>query len=84
MKKDVINSVGFPLLGSLQDDECKSETYYNIGEATWSNLQNQIAKWVNANGGKATVKIKTAIRFDKKKIKEILEKNESINQIKCE
>ncbi|MFL0097235.1 hypothetical protein V3A08_05485, partial [Tenacibaculum maritimum] len=71
-------------LGSLQDDECKSETYYNIGEATWSNLQNQIAKWVNANGGKATVKTKTAIRFDKKKIKEILKKNESINQIKCE
>jgi len=66
------------------NDECKADTYYNIGEATWTNLQNQIAKWVNFNGGEAVVKTKTAIRFDKTKIKEILESNDRIDQIKCD
>ncbi|WP_299160887.1 hypothetical protein [uncultured Tenacibaculum sp.] len=65
-------------------DECKEDTYYNIGEETWSNLQNEIKDWVNAYNGKATVKEKVAKRFDKTKLKEMLEKNESIDQIKCD
>lgn len=68
---------------SEDNSECSEDTYYNIGEATWSNLQEQIKTWVNANGGVATVVPKTAIRFDKTKLKELLESNESINQINC-
>jgi len=64
-------------------DDCQEDTYYNIGEATWSNLQEEIAQWVNDNGGQATVVPKTAIRFDKAKLKEVLESNESIDQIPC-
>uniref|UniRef100_UPI00261D0462 hypothetical protein n=1 Tax=uncultured Tenacibaculum sp. TaxID=174713 RepID=UPI00261D0462 len=63
--------------------ECKEDTYYNIGEATWSNLQEQIKNWVVKNGGEASVIPKTAIRFDKNKLKEMLEKNEAIDKIKC-
>ncbi|MDX8554659.1 hypothetical protein MK851_13635 [Tenacibaculum sp. 1B UA] len=68
---------------SEDNSECSENTYYNIGEATWSNLQEQIKTWVNANGGVATVVPKTAIRFDKTKLKELLESNETINQINC-
>ena len=68
---------------SEDNSECSEDTYYNIGEATWSNLQEQIKTWVNANGGIATVVPKTAIRFDKTKLKELLESNETINLINC-
>jgi hypothetical protein len=63
--------------------ECKEDTYYNIGEATWSNLQEQIKDWIIENGGQAQVVPKVAIRFDKTKLKEMLESNESIDQIQC-
>ena len=64
-------------------EDCQEDTYYNIGEATWSNLQEEIAQWVIDNDGQATVVQKTAIRFDKTKLKEVLESNESIDQIPC-
>ncbi len=67
----------------LSGNECKEDTYYNIGEETWSNLQNEIKEWVNDNGGGAEVIPKTAIRFDKTKLKELLENNETIDQINC-
>ena len=65
-------------------DECKEDTYFNIGEATWSNLQKEIKDWVNAFNGEAKIIEKTAKRFDKNKLKQILESNESINKIKCD
>lgn len=64
-------------------EDCQEDTYYNIGEATWSALQEHIKQWVIDNGGQAEVPPKIAIRFDKDKLKEILESNESINQIPC-
>ncbi len=64
-------------------DECKEDSYYNIGEATWSNLQEEIKQFIVDNGGQAEVVPKTAVRFDKDKIKELLESNESIDQINC-
>lgn len=48
-----------------------------------SNPQNEIQQWVIDNGGQATVVPKTAIRFDKEKLKELLEINETIDQINC-
>lgn len=62
-------------------NECKEETYYNIGDTTWSNLQEEIKNWVNAYGGQAKIIPRIAIRFDKTKLKELLEKNETIDQI---
>lgn len=67
----------------LGNSECKEDTYYNIGEATWSNLQEEIKQWINNNGGQSNVVPKTAIRFDKNKLKKILESNETIDKINC-
>tara|TARA_R110000868_G_C10826469_1_gene759007 strand:+ start:258 stop:647 length:390 start_codon:yes stop_codon:yes gene_type:complete len=64
-------------------NECKEDSYYNIGEATWSNLQEEIKQFIIDKGGQAEVIPKTAIRFDKTKLKEILESNSSIDQILC-
>ncbi len=49
-----------------------------------SNLQEQIKQWAIENGGQAFVIPKTAIRFNKSKIKEMLESNETIDQILCD
>jgi len=46
-------------------------------------MQQEILHWVIANGGQASVIPKTAVRFNKSKIKEMLERNESIDQIPC-
>jgi hypothetical protein len=43
-------------------------------------LQNEIRDWVINNGGQAEVVPKTAVRFPKEKIKELLESNETIDQ----
>jgi len=66
-------------LGS--DIECQQDTYYDIADATWQNLQQEIAQWVNDNGGQAVVNTPKAVRVDKEKIVEILTTNQSIDQI---
>jgi len=73
----------YNLLAGSPSAECKEDTYYNIGEETWSNLQNEIKQWINDNDGQAEVIPKTAIRFDKTKLKELLESNETIDEINC-
>jgi hypothetical protein len=40
-------------------------------------------QWINDNGGQAEVIPKTAIRFDKTKLKELLKSNETIDEINC-
>lgn len=65
------------------DEECQQNDYYNIAEATWENMQQEIAQWINDYGGEATIVQKTAVRVNKEKIKEILESNETIDQILC-
>lgn len=64
--------------------ECQQSTYYDIAEATWQNMQQEIADWINddlSNGGQATINTPKAERVDKGKIEEILTSNESIDQI---
>ncbi len=68
----------------LGNSTCKEDTYYNIGDATWTNLQNEIEQWINDNGGQVSVVPRTAIRFDKNKLQELLEQNETIDQINCD
>jgi len=63
--------------------ECQQDTYYNIAEATWKNMQQEITDWVNVNDGQANIVPKKAIRVNKEKIKELLLSNETINQINC-
>ena len=75
------------LLNIGANTECQQETYYDIAEATWENLQQEIADWINSpesNGGQATIIPKTAIRVDKEKIEELLTSTETINQINCD
>jgi len=70
-------------LGS--DIECQQDTYYDIAEATWQNMQEEIANWINddelSNGGQASINPPKAARVDKEKIVEILTTNDSIDQI---
>lgn len=62
--------------------ECQQDTYYNIAEVTWQNLQQEIKDWiVNEGGGQALVNTPKAVRVKKETIEEILTTNESINQI---
>ena len=63
--------------------ECQQDTYYNIAEATWENMQQEITDWVNVNDGQANIVPKKAIRVNKEKIKELLLSNETIDQINC-
>lgn len=63
--------------------DCQEDTYYNIGEATWSGLQKNIKNWINENGGQAVVIEKVAIRFKKEKLKELLEGSQEITDINC-
>jgi len=72
--------------------ECQQDTYYNIAEATWKNMQQEIADWINSlesNGGQATISPSTAVRLTKEKLKEIFESDEpitqtTIDQINCD
>lgn len=69
------------LLNIGASTECQQETYYDIAEATWQNLQQEIANWVNNNGGQATINTSETVRVKKEKIEEVLTDNESIDQI---
>jgi hypothetical protein len=63
---------------------CKQDTYYKIAQATWENMQQEIVQWINEEGGgQAEVIPKIAVLVDRQKIKELLESNETINQINC-
>ncbi len=66
---------------TLANEECQQDTYYNVAEATWQNLQQEIADWINNNGGQATINAPKAVRVDKDKIIEILTTKGSIDQI---
>ena len=77
---DIVNSIP-SLLGG--NDQCNQDTYYNIAEATWENMQQEITQWINNNGGHAVIGTKKAVRVDKDKIKSLLESNETISQIPC-
>ena len=62
--------------------ECQQDTYYNIAEATWQNLQQEIKDWIeNEGGGQATINTPKAVRVKKETVEEILTTNESIDQI---
>lgn len=61
--------------------ECQQDTYYNVAEVSWKNMQEEIASWINNNGGHATVKPSTAVRVKKEDILSLLRSNETISQI---
>lgn len=75
----------FPATIFDSDIQCQQETYYDIAEATWQNMQQEIANWINneeiSHGGQAVVNAPKAVRISKEKITEILTTNESIEQI---
>ncbi|KAB1071096.1 hypothetical protein F6U93_01525 [Tamlana haliotis] len=67
------------------DEECQQNDYYNVAEATWKNMQQEISEWINddeiSNGGQASINPPKALRVKKQTIIEILTSTESINQI---
>ena len=66
------------------DTDCQQETYYDIADATWVNLQEEIEQWIIENGGQANIKQPIAVKVKKEKIIEELTKEETINQINCD
>ncbi len=74
------------LLNIAANTECQQETYYDIAEATWKNMQQEIVDWINSpesNGGQASISTTKAIRVEKEKIEELLTRHEAIDQINC-
>jgi hypothetical protein len=74
------------LLNLGASTECQQETYYDIAQATWENMQQEIVSWINnpnSNGGQASISTTIAIPVDKEKIKDILTSNETIDEINC-
>jgi uncharacterized protein (DUF433 family) len=61
--------------------ECQQDTYYDIAETTWQNMQQEVADWINdnnnINGGQATIKDTKAVRIKNDKVIEILCAEES-------
>ena len=47
-------------------------------------MQEEIAQWVNENGGQANIVTSTAARVDKEKIEELLTSNETIEEVNCD
>lgn len=77
---DLIKSIPSFLGSNPEDNEL---TYYDIADVTWKNLQNKVKNWINENGGQADISTTEAIKVDKEKIKELLESNQTIDQIGC-
>ena len=74
------DNLGF-LASIYTDIGCQQDTYYDIAEATWKNMQQETEDWINdddlSNGGQASKNEPKAVRIDKEKIKEILTAEES-------
>jgi plasmid maintenance system antidote protein VapI len=66
------------------DTSCQQDTYYDIADATWVNLQEELEQWILDNGGQANIKQPIAIKVEKEKIIEELTKEETIDQINCD
>lgn len=81
---DVANISILVSLLTPADNECQQDTYYNVGEATWGNMQEEIMQWVNDYGGQSNIVPGTAVRVDKEKIRELLTSNQTINEINCD
>lgn len=67
------------------DTQCQQDTYYNVADATWTNMQDKIIDWVNDNGGQASISPNTtAVRIERDRIEELLTSEETIDQINCD
>ena len=84
---DVANISTILNLTSGTNTECQQDTYYNIAQETWQNMQGEIKEWLTddlSNGGQAIIIPKTAVRVRKEKIIELLTSHETIAQINCD
>jgi hypothetical protein len=67
---------------SFGSDPCQEETYYNIAETTWANMQDEIKEWIENEGdGQVSVKTPKTVRIKKETIEEILTTTNNINEI---
>jgi hypothetical protein len=66
------------------DTDCQQDTYYDIADATWVNLQEELEQWILNNGGQANIKQPIAVKVEKEKIIELLTTEETIDQINCD
>lgn len=65
--------------------ECHQDTYYDIAEASWTNISLEVANWINnvLNGGQAIIKTPKAVRCDKELIENLLTSNNTLSEINC-
>lgn len=61
--------------------ECQQDTYYNVAEETWKNMQQEVKQWVQNKGGQANVKPPKAVRIKKEQIAAMLTSTQTIDQI---
>lgn len=65
------------------DTECQQETYYDIADATWRNMQQEIENWVVENGGQAQIAHSKSVQVQKEILLELLTDEQQINSIPC-
>lgn len=81
---DVANSSILLNAAPGTNTECQQDSYYNVAEATWQNMQEELVQLITENGGQASISPNTtAVRVDREKIIELLTSNETIDQINC-
>ncbi len=66
------------------DENCAQDDYYNIADATWKNMQNEIQNWVNSYNGTAIGIQPTTIKVNRNKILEALKGEILISEINCD
>lgn len=71
-----------PFMKLLLNDACSYEDYFDIGDATWTNLITEIESFVENNNGSASVYRTDYIRPNYNNIKEQLKSNNPV-QIDC-
>ncbi len=66
----------------LINDVCSYKDYYEIGDATWYNLMNEVTQFILNNGGAAAMNRRDHIRLNYEEIKQVLKSNSPID-INC-
>ncbi|MAN28781.1 MULTISPECIES: hypothetical protein [Mesonia] len=81
---DVAKVADFIKLNPFTSSDCDENTYYNIAEATWENMQEEIKDWIEGDenyensGGQAVTKNPEVVKVDKNDLKHLLESENTI------
>jgi len=67
------------------DEDCAQNDYYNVAEATWRNLQDEVYQWIEDNDGSSVIVEPVIVPpVDKDKILDLLKSADTIDRINCD